>query len=289
MAQILANALSGAAVIALVGIGFGLVYRVAGFFHFAHGLIISSGAFVTYVLYAVADLWLVVAFVLGIISAAILGVSLEICLYHPLRRTGTSPLGMFLGSLAAYSVGQNVLSVIFGDAVRVMKPGHLYPAIEFAGIRYTVLQVSTIIIGFTAVGLTALWIGRSRLGLLLRCVGDAPELAESTGLPIRKALLAAMFIGSVLAGLAGSLVALDTGLAPTMGMQLLLPGIVAVVISGSGSLGHLTIGAVVISAAQHLGMIWLPGSWQDTIVFGILILLLVVRPQGMINTLRPQV
>jgi branched-chain amino acid transport system permease protein len=120
----------------------------------------------------------------------------------------------------------------------------------------------------------------SRLGIVIRALAIDHELARSVGLNVDRAMLVVFLIGSVLAGAAGVLTSLETDLTPQMGFSGLLMAVVATIVGGVGSVGGVVLGALLIAIAQQCGVWFLPSQWQDAIVFLVLIVFLLVRPQG---------
>jgi len=115
---------------------------------------------------------------------------------------------------------------------------------------------------------------------MIRAIADDQALAEAMGVPIERSILLAFGIGSAIAGVAAVLVAYDTSFSPTMGFHALLFGVVAAIVGGIGSISGALLGGLLIGFAENFGVWRLPTQWQDTIVFVILVLFLVLRPEG---------
>jgi branched-chain amino acid transport system permease protein len=119
--------------------------------------------------------------------------------------------------------------------------------------------------------------------MALRAVANDPTLAQSVGVDVNRAILVSFFIGSALAGIGGIFWAYNTALSPLMGFTALLLGVVAAIVGGIGSLPGAFIGAILVAIAQHFAMWQFPSEWQDAIVFVILTLFLILRPQGFLG------
>ena len=117
----------------------------------------------------------------------------------------------------------------------------------------------------------------------MRAVANDSELARVAGIESDKIILLTFALGSALAGIAGILVALDVDMTPTMGMNALMMGVVAVIIGGVGSIPGIALGALLLGMAQHLGVWFISSQWQDAIAFVILLLFLLFRPQGFLG------
>ena len=148
------------------------------------------------------------------------------------------------------------------------------------GARVTPTQVVivTVSLGLTA-GLTA-FLRITKLGRAIRAVANSPELSDISGIDRDATILKAFAIGSGLAGIAGILGAFDTDITPTMGLNALMMGVVVVIVGGIDSIPGIALGALLLGFAQHIG-IWIIGpQWLDAIAFAILLVFLILRPQG---------
>jgi len=282
--QVLANAIVSASTFVLVGLGFNLIYRTTRFFHFAHGAVLTAGAYLVLLLTSISGgkTWFGIVSC-GLVSSVIcagLGITLDATVFRGLRRRGASGLVLLLVSLGLYVVIQNVISLAFGDATRSIRPMAVDEPFVVLGARVTSVQLATVLVGFTLVILVWLVLARTRIGRAVRALANDPELARVSGVAGDRVVLCVFAIGSFLAAVAGILMALDTDMVPTMGMNALLAGVVAVIIGGTRSTLGIAAGALVLGLAQHFGMWYLGSVWRDGITFGVLLVFLLVRPQG---------
>jgi branched-chain amino acid transport system permease protein len=271
--QFVFNILFSASAMLLLALGFALIYRVSKFFHFAHGIVFTCGAYAALMM-ARAGLGLAIAVPIAIVLAAALGCALELCLYRPLRRQQATPLILLLASLGSYILIQNVISLIFGDAALLL-PATLSPC-RIMGARLSGAQGWTIVAGVLAVLATAGFLA-SKPGRAMRAVAANPSLANSIGLDPAKVVLYSMALGSALAGLGGVMLALDVGMRPTMGMTPLMLAVVAVIVGGETRLSGVVLGCLLVAACQH-GATWHFGSqWQDVAAFAVLFVVVLAR------------
>jgi branched-chain amino acid transport system permease protein len=285
MQQLIANALFSACIYALVGVGFSLVYKCGRFFHFAHGAIITLGAYSSLVFAEYLGLPLPLAIPCGIMLATTAGCIMDFSVYRPLRLIGSTPLGLLLASLGLYIVVQNAISLIFGNETKTLLPGVVFEGIRVFGTSITIVQFAILTVSTVAIVVLSAALQFTRLGKMMRAVSSDAELARAMGVNVQRVMLWAMGIGSCLAATAGMLVALDVNMIPTLGMRILLMSIVAVVIGGAGrqpGILGVAAGAGLVGLLQDLGVWKLPTQWQDTIIFGCLIFFLLVRPEGLI-------
>jgi len=283
MSQVIVNAIVSAAGYLLVGLGFALIYSTTRFFHFAHGIVVTAGAYVAFALTAWLGLPLWTAMFGGIIASALLGGIIELSVYRPLRTRAASAGILLLASLGAYVALQAVIVIAFGSGTQTLRAGNVPEALPILGARITIPQIATIVVSSVCCLFVWLLLTRTQIGKMLRAVACDHDLAQVCGIRGESVIMAAFLLGSSLAGLAGVLLALDGDMTPAMGFQLLLMGMLAVIVGGIDSIPGAALGAVLLGLTQNLSAWWLSSKWEDAIVFAILILFLLLRPQGFLG------
>ncbi len=281
--QLLLNALLAGSIYILIAVSFSLIYQTTRFFHFAHAAVFTFGAYFTYLFYRLLGLPIVIAIPVAIALSALLGCGLEIGIYKNLRKKNASPMVLLLASLGLYIVLQNTISMLFGDDTKSIRSGVVKEGLPVLGARITPIQIVIVITSILLVIAVAFWLKKSKMGKTMRAVADDSELALISGIDSDRVILWTFGIGSALAGVAGILVALDVDMTPTMGMNALMMGVVAVIIGGVGSIPGVALGALLLGLAQHLGVWKISSQWQDAIAFVILFLFLLIRPQGFLG------
>ena len=131
--------------------------------------------------------------------------------------------------------------------------------------------------------LLSLFLKKTMFGKQVRAVSDDEEVARIAGIHTEKIIGWIFFIGSAIAGLGGILIGFDTGIQPTMGLNLLLKGVIAAIVGGVGSIPGAILGALLLGFAENFGIWKISGEWKDAIAFGLLIIFLVFRPKGIIS------
>lgn len=280
--QVGANIVIASCTILLVGLGFALIYRTTHFFHFAHAIVFTSCPYFTLALVK-SGVALAAAIPIAVVLSAALGCAMEIGVYRPLRRRGASPMILLLASLGLYVLLQNTISLIFGDDTKTLRTGVVKIGIDVLGARITPIQIATIVVSAVLVITVAVMLRTTKMGKAMRAVAADAELAKVSGIDSDRVILWTFAVASALAGVAGILVALDVDMTPTMGMNALMMGVVAVIIGGVGSIPGIVLGALLIGFAQNFGAYWLSSQWQDAIVFGVLLIFLLLRPQGFLG------
>ena len=281
--QFILNGIIAGSVYTLVAVGFAVIYRTVRFFHFAHGLVFTAGAYFTYIFKIWFEWPVTVAIPVSIALCAVLGIIIETSVYRPLRHKGSSSLILLLASLGIYIVLQNIISMVFGDDTKTIRSGIVKEGINILGARIIPIQITIIIVSLLLIVSCFLFLKYTKIGQAMRAVANDIELARISGIESDKIILLTFALGSGLAGIAGILVALDVDMTPTMGMNALMMGVVAVIIGGVGSIPGVALGALLLGMAQHLG-VWKIGSqWQDAIAFVVLLMFLLFRPQGFLG------
>jgi branched-chain amino acid transport system permease protein len=282
--QILVNALVTGADYALLGLSFALIYRTVRFFHFAHGVVFTMGAYSTFVFKAWVGFPLFLSILLGVAVGALIGCLIEIGVFRPLRRARASSVILLLSSLGIYVATQNVISMVFGDDTKTLPGKEIDQYINIFSAGITPVRVITVCVSICLVLAVAAGLTRTKIGGAMRAVANDAELACVCGVKSDRVILWVFGLGSGIAALAGILVALDIDMTPTMGLTPFMMAVVAVIVGGMDSIPGVALGAIFVAAVQH-ATIWLLSSlWQGAIVLTFLILFLLVRPQGFLGS-----
>jgi branched-chain amino acid transport system permease protein len=281
--QLILNGLIHSFIYVLIALSFSLIYQTSHFFHFAHAVIFTGGAYFALLFKSYVGLSLWAAIPLAVVFSAVLGCLMEVGVYQPLRKKKAASMILLLASLGIYIVLQNVISMVFGDDTKSIRSGEVKEGLNVFGARITPIQIVIIGTSIILVILVALFLKWSKMGKAMRAVANDPELASSSGIDSNRVILWTFAIGSALAGIAGILVALDVDMTPTMGMNALMMGVVAVIIGGVGSIPGVALGALLLGLAQHLGVWKISSQWQDAIAFIILFIFLLFKPEGFLG------
>jgi branched-chain amino acid transport system permease protein len=284
--QSVISGLSAGSSYALVAVGFGLIFEVCGFYHLGHGAVFASGAYLTYLFRVIWGLPPGLSILLALAGSALLGVGMESLVYRPMRHRHASSLVLLIVSLGLLVVIQNVISLIFGDATKTFQAGPVVEGINVFGARATQTQIVTIVLSIAiSICLWAL-MRYTKWGKVTRAVATDNELSLAIGVRPDWVILGTFAVGSAVAGIAGILVGYDMNLRPTMGFEAMLMGVVAAIVGGMGSIPGALLGGWFIGLSEHLGVLKLPSQWQGTIVFAILLVFLLLRPEGFLG--RPR-
>lgn len=221
-----------------------------------------------------------VSILLALSITILYGIANEHFFYKNLRGKKDSNLKMLILSLGVYIVSQNLISIFFGDDIKVLNKGEVKVGHEFFGAYITNIQIITMAVALVILGVTLYLWHKTKFGFALRAIADNPELSQVFGISKDKIILLAFALGSLYAGIGGILVGFDTGITPTFGFSLLLYAIVVMIIGGVDNLWGIVIGAFILATVQNLTAYYLDTKWMDAVTYAILIVFLMIRPYG---------
>ena len=281
--QLFYNGLIAGAIYALVAAGFSLIYSTNKFVHFAHGSAIAFSAYITYWLFSVIGLDFTLAVILTICFSAMFGMVMHYLVYLPLRRRHASPLILLTAGVALSILFESLILLLFGADVKTIGLIKVEKGLEIFGAIITPLQIVIVITSFAL--LIALWflMKKTKIGKAMRAVADNKEVAEICGISSNMIFAVSFAIGSIIAGIAGILVALEQNLEPVMGTNLMIKGFTGAIVGGVGSVPGAILGAFILGFAENFGIWFLPSGYKDAIAFVILFAFLLFRPQGLLG------
>ena len=281
--QLILNGLIAGCIYALIALGFTTIYRTVRFFHFAHGVVYATGAYLAYTFAISLGINPIISFFLAAILAGLLGIIVDRLVYKPLRKRKAPSLVFLIASFGIFIFIQNLLQLIYGAQILTIRTGPVKEGHHFLGAVITNTQI--LILVASAVLCLGLWlfVKQTKLGKAMRAVADDRIAASAVGINPERIIFAAFAIGSALAGAAGILISLETNIEPTMGMNAILKGIIASIIGGIGSIPGAMFGGLFLGIAENLGIWKISAGWKDCIAFVILIVFLLFRPGGIMG------
>jgi branched-chain amino acid transport system permease protein len=280
--QQIANGIMLGSTSALVAIGYTLVFGVLRLLHLAHGEVYMVGAFIGLQLM----LWLPVGPITAILGAlvgcALLGVVLEFIAFRPIRRRGGHFLAPIVSTIGAGLVLQEIATKLFG-AEQVGFPQRLEPTLyHFGAITLSSAQLLILVIAFSAMLLLHLFISRTRYGMAMRATAESLPIASILGIDVNKVIVLTFAVASALGGVAGVLVGLAfNAISPFMGTQMVVKGMAVMLIGGLGNVYGAMVGGLVLGLVEVLSVAYLASSYRDAFAFSLMIVILLVRPQGL--------
>jgi branched-chain amino acid transport system permease protein len=282
--QLIINSVIAGSIYALVALGFNLIYGTTRFFNIMHGAVAAVGGYGVFTFFKLLDLNLYVAIVLGILCAGVLGWLSEILVFRKMRKNKASGMVLLVASLGLFTALQAVIAIFFSSQFQTLSTNISQTRVfHVAGGVMTDVQVVILATALLIMIVLAIVMQKTKFGKAVRAVSDDEEVAKIVGIQTNKIIGKVFFIGSAIAGVAGIAMGFDTGIEPTMGMGLLLKGVVASIIGGVGNVYGGVLGAFLLAFVENFGIWKISGEWKDAIAFGLLIIFLLVRPQGIIK------
>ena len=291
LAQLVANGLVTGSILAIGAVGVSLVYGVLRIVNFAHGDYLVFGA---YVALAVNVGWggnMVLAALAAVAATAGLAAVLEFSLWRPLRRKGAGLFSFFIAAIGLALVLRHAVFLV-GEAQPRRYDVDVFQVYELGPVRLSQSQLITIGIASGAIVLVGLMLARTGLGKAMRALADNRALAAVAGIDVDRTVVLTWVLAGGLAGIAGLLQALIlNAFTPNFGFALLLPIFAAVVLGGIGSAYGALVGGLVLGLVMEVST-WdalaggAPSVYKPVVAFGVLILVLLLRPQGVFGKAR---
>jgi branched-subunit amino acid ABC-type transport system permease component len=273
-----------ASIIALSTVGLSLQYSVTRTINFAHGELMTVGAYAGYVVAQhVRDV--VFQGLAAMAAGALLAFGLNRALFRPFARRGASALVIFVLTIAASLIVQNVLEVIFSGNF-VNYPVSAGRAYRLGPIRWTLTDIVSMAVAVVALFALHVMIRYTKFGRAQRAVADDITLARTTGIGAERIIDLTWIIDGAVAGLAGMLLVLQTGsFTPSIGFSFLLVIFSAAIAGGIGQMYGAMAGALLVGVVMEVSAIYIPPDYKETMAFGILVIVLLLRPQGIVPAL----
>lgn len=284
--QFLANALIVGTLFGVLGLSFGIIYSTSRILHFAHGSVYVVSAYAFYAAHALLGLWLLPAALLAVLAGGAAGVATMRLLYDPLLHNRASGVIVMIASLGLFIAVENVIALGFGNDARMVSQAAIQTGHEIGSVTITTLQIEILLVSAAVFVLMWLVTTRTRLGRAMRAMADDVEMATIIGLDVARLRYIVFFLGSAILGIAAVLHSLDIGVSPQSGITVVLVAAVAAMIGGANTLLAGILGGYIIGFMQNLGVLWLDPRWQNLITFVALILVLVLRPEGLVSRRR---
>jgi branched-chain amino acid transport system permease protein len=281
--QQLTNGLALGSVYALFALGFTLVFGVLEVINLSQGAIAMLGAFVALLAVTRLGLGLLPAFGLALVASALLGLVVDRVALRPLRARKAPHLAPMIATIGITIFLTSLAEGLFGAQVSRFPFGLVPVGIVEAGpVVVTTLQL--VIVG-TAVALMValmLLLGRTRLGTAIRAVAESPRAAALLGIDVERVYMLTAALTAALGGAAGVLIGLSfNAISPFMGEPMLLKGITVIILGGMGDPKGAMAGGLLLGLVEVLSVAYLSSDLRDAIAFGVLFLILVLRPQGL--------
>lgn len=280
----LINGISLGSVYAIIALGYTMVYGIAKMLNFAHGDIIMVGGFTVFTIVSTAGGSPVIGILASIAVCTVLGVTIEKVAYKPLR--GASPLAVLITAIGVSYLLQNIALLIFGSNARQFTSVVTLPALKLAGGELSISGVTIVTIITCVVIMLALttFINKTKIGQAMLAVSEDKGAATLMGINVNGTIAVTFAIGSSLAAIAGVLLcSAYPSLTPYTGSMPGIKAFVAAVFGGIGSIPGAMIGGILLGVIENLAKAYISSQLSDAIVFSVLIIVLLVRPTGILG------
>ncbi|MBQ4650050.1 MAG: branched-chain amino acid ABC transporter permease [Firmicutes bacterium] len=279
----LISGISLGSVYALIALGYTMVYGIAKMLNFAHGDVIMIGGFVVFTAVSSMNTSAPIAIVCGIIACVVLGVAIEKIAYKPLRNA--TPLAVLITAIGVSYFLQNLALIIFGSAAKNFPDILKLEDLQLAeGLTVTGEAVVTILITIVIMIVLTLFINYTKIGTAMQAVSEDRGAAQLMGVNVNTTISITFAIGSALAAVASVLLCASYPLlSPYTGAMPGIKAFTAAVFGGIGSIPGAMIGGILLGVIENLSKAYISTELSDAIVFGVLIIVLIVKPTGILG------
>lgn len=293
MNQIISNTLISSSIILHIGISFYIIFTTIRFFHLAHGAIFLAGAYTAVFCFNMYDrfdhvsnlngrpiLVFIIAILIAILISSLIGFLVNEIFYKPLRRRKASNLIFLLCSFGLFIFLTNLITLYFGNQNYSLRDGPIVEGYHLLGMIYTPIQMIIILSAILLYTFIYYLIKKTKYGQAIQAVSDDYVSAMLIGIDPEKIIMLSFIIGSGLVGYSGVMISLETQLEPSLGFELLLKGVIAVIIGGIGSYRGLLFASIILGIIDSVALRYLPSGWNNVAIFVSFLLFLLFKPKG---------
>jgi branched-chain amino acid transport system permease protein len=280
--QQLINGVHVGSIYALIALGYTMVYGIVKLINFAHGEIMMLGAYVGFFAIGLWGLPFPLALLVAMVFSALLGVVIERIAYKPLRNAPR--ISALITAIGMSLLLQNIALVLFGPDPQKMPAVISKEAIHLGGVQISYLTIVTLVLAVGFMILLELFIKRTKTGKAMRAVSQDKAASTLMGIDVNRIISVTFAIGSALGALGGVLYAVAyPQIEPYMGIMPGLKAFVAAVLGGIGSIPGAMLGGFILGIMESLTKGYISSQWSDAVVFGVLILVLLIKPSGLLG------
>lgn len=284
--QLVVNGLVVGSIIAVGAVGLTMVYGLLKLVNFAHGDYLTFGAYMAFVANVTWDLHPLIAAAFAVVMTVVLAVGLEFGLWRPMRGRGAGLTSLFLTSIGLALVLRHAILWFWGTTPFRYRVD-VFQSYDLGLFRISLNKIIVLVVAAVVIAGLGLFLSRTRLGKATRALADNVDLAAVSGIDTNRIIVYTWVLAGGLAGLAGMLLAvLQASLTPNTGWFFLLPMFAAVVLGGVGSAYGALAGGLAIGLVMETSGLFIPFVYKNAIAFGVMIVALLVRPQGLLGRAR---
>ncbi|MCB0230917.1 MAG: branched-chain amino acid ABC transporter permease [Anaerolineae bacterium] len=284
--QQMVNALWLGSVYALFALGYTLVFGVLDILNLAHGAVFMWGAFFGLLAVTKLNMPIWAALLVAMLGAGILGIVLDRVAFRPLRKRNAPQLAAIISSIGASTILVSLAQGAFGAQVSRF-PFDTLPAQVFTAgpVRITLVQVIVFAVSLVLMVALLLFMRRSRSGKAMRAVAYSGRISSLLGIDVDRIIVTTFFVSSALAGASGVFLGLAfSAISPFMGAPVELKGLAVIILGGLGNVPGAILAGFLLAATEVFGVAYVSSDFRDAIAFTVLILVLLIRPSGILGT-----
>jgi branched-chain amino acid transport system permease protein len=277
-------------IIALAALGLSLIFGTTGLTNFAHGELITFGGVMTFMFNRGLGLPVIAAGVLAVVASAGFGFAQDRGLWRPLRNRGTGLIAMMIVSIGFALLLRSIFQYTFGGSTKTLTQYVAQGRTDYGPIALSDKEIAIFAISIVTLVVTCIALMKTRLGKAMRAVSDNPALSASSGMSVDGVISSVWIMGTALTGLSGVLLAINQQVNFQMGFKVLLLVFAAVTLGGLGTIWGALLGSLVIGLMVEVAPVislwgWhpVPASIKDVGALVVMILILLVRPQGLLG------
>jgi branched-chain amino acid transport system permease protein len=281
--QQLINALCLGSVYALFALGFTLVFGILGVINLSHGAIFMLGSYTALLLVDKFALPLWLALLVAMLVSGLIGLIVDFIVLKPLRARDAPHLAPMIATIGVAIMLTNLAQGLFGAENKRFPQGTVpEDSINWGNVQVTTLQIAIVIISFALMLVLLVAMKRTQLGRALRAIAESPKAAYLLGINVEGLFYLTSFAAAALGGAAGVLIGLSfNAISPFMGQPMLHKGIAVIILGGMGEIRGALIGGLFLGFAEVLSVAYISSDVRDGVAFGLLFLILLIRPSGM--------
>ena len=284
LAQSTVNGVKFGLIVAMAAVGLSLIFGTTRLINFSHGEIVTFGAVVAWFLNARGpQLPLIAAGILAAVVTGMLGASMELGLWRPLRARQVGLFQMFVITIGLALVIRHVILIWFGGARRPYTDYTIQDRWDLGPVSIAPRDITVIVVSIVILVVVAMVLLRTRVGKAMRAVRDDVDLSEASGIDVRRIILFVWVGGAGLAAVGGVFLGVIESVSFEMGFNLLLLMFAAVILGGLGTAFGAMVGGLVVGIATEVSTIWVQPSLKFVFALAALVLALLIRPQGILG------
>ncbi len=283
--QQVVNGLTLGSTYAIIALGYTLIFGVLNIVNMAHGEIFMIGAFVGLMLVTKLQTGIFTALAGAMLTGAVLGYLLERIALRPLRRREVSHLAPLISTIGVSIFLESLALKIFGPQAQSFPPVFSGQLFELGTLKISIIQIVILAVSFGLMIALRFWLAKTKMGKSIRATAENLETAGLLGVNTSQVIIVTVMLASGLGSVAGVLVGLAfNAVEPTMGITMGFKGLAVLILGGLGNITGAMVGGLLLGIAEVFSVAYGESSYREAVAFGLIIILLFIRPQGLFGS-----